>query len=135
MQGPEAAAGRKGRNSGQDQQDQGVRGLKSHALPSPSRQLTVVGCSVSHSPTFPAWRSQEQEHINKRREKLIMISNNPINIKIKCRPINVTGTGSPGRSLPIPTCYRNGRAAVTYQSDGEKQTRGCFPRALFFFLI
>lgn len=110
-----------------------MRGLKSHALPSPNRQLAIVGCSISHSPTFPAWRSQEQEHINKRREKLIMISNNPINIKIKCRPINVTGTGSPGRSLPTPTCYRNGQAAVTYQSDGEKQTRGLLSKGFFFF--
>lgn len=67
-------------------------------------QLNPAGGHISRFPTLPGWRSREQEHINKRREKLIMISNNPINIKIKCRPINMTGTGSPGRSLPILTC-------------------------------
>lgn len=91
---------------GRISRQQGCEGVEVLCTAQPQQAaLAIVGCSVSHSPTFPAWRSQEQEHINKRREKLIMISNNPINIKIKCRPINVTGTGSPGRSLPIPTCY------------------------------
>lgn len=63
-----------------------------------------------------------------------MISNNPINIKIKCRPINVTGTGSPGCSCQYRLVTEMAKQLLLISLMGRSKPGGCFPRA-FFFLI